>query len=412
MTDGRCVLVHGTDRGLADRLGIEMDDVRILHSSTGDELGRVLTGGHAVAVLLVDLPDASDGERGWQRVALVHEQLPDLPIVVLLGERVGSWSGPAEDCPAEVVLRSPVPIGELSRVAREVGRLPVAAIAPGALREPKGPGRGVAVVGLGGGVGTTTVAALLAARSARRDRTILVDLDQRHGALAGTVRANPRYTTFDLTGAFDSPARLDDALPAALTAIRPDLVLLAARDQPDAIGARAATGDPALHALLRACLRTGDHVVADLGDLPLASYPLLDGVAEVVVVATHDIRIVRRLPTALAQLRDRAPGATVRTVLNRAVTGLEPGPRQLGTLAGRPWDVTIPETAALHAAQNDVESDGILALADAPPRSLEVALAALVDAPAGPREPRSRRRFPAGRRGRPADLTSTAGGTR
>ena len=50
------------------------------------------------------------------------------------------------------------------------------------------------MIGVGGGVGTTTVSVLLAAALASRSATLVVDLDQRHGALAGTLRATPRAT--------------------------------------------------------------------------------------------------------------------------------------------------------------------------------------------------------------------------
>ena len=412
MTEHRCVIVHSSDRTIGDRLADELGDVPVRRSSVGDELGQLLTGDQVVAVLVVDLPDPAEGRRGWQQIAVVHEQLPTLPIVAHLGEQVEGWRDDGAPCPATSVVRAPTPIGELASVVRDAGALPLRP--RGAYRAPEpGPStRGRAVIGVGGGVGTTTVSVLLAAALAHRGPTLVVDLDQRHGALAGTLRANPRYTTFDVAGAFGSPAQLDEALPAVLTPLDDGLRLLAARDQPDVVVARAGTGDPStVHELLRACLRIGDDVVADLGDLPLAMYPVLDAVGEVVVVATQDIRIVRRLPAALAQLRDRVPGVTVRTVLNRTITGLEPGPRQLGTLVDRAWDATIPESSAIHTAQNQIDGRGLLDLADAAPRAIDDAVRSLLDlpAPTGSALVRRRRRpTRAGRSG--ADLTTTTGG--
>jgi Flp pilus assembly CpaE family ATPase len=410
VSEHRCVIVHSSDRTFADGLADELGDLLVLRSSVGDELGRLLTGDHAVAVLVVDLPDAADGHRGWQQIAVVHEQLPSLPIVAHLGEQVESWRDDGSTCPATAVARAPMSVAELAALVRDTGTL---SVRPRTARAPDSgrASRRCAVVGLAGGVGTTTVSVLLAAALARRSSTIVVDLDQRHGALAGTLRATPRYTTFDLASAFGSPAQLDEALGAVLTPIHEDLRLLAARDLPDVVVARAGTGDPStVRELLRACLRTGDEVVADLGDLPLAVYPVLDTVSEVVLVVNQDIRVVRRLPAALAQLRDRAPGATVRTVLNRTVSGLEPGPRQLGALVERGWDATIPESPAIHAAQNQIDGQGLLELAGAPPRAVDDAVRAILDLPAGGATAFTRRRSRSGGGRRSGgDLTTTGG---
>jgi MinD-like ATPase involved in chromosome partitioning or flagellar assembly len=409
MTEHRCVIVHSSDRTFGDQLADELGDLLVLRSSVGDELGRLLTGDHLVAVLVVDLPDVAEGQRGWKQIEVVHEQLPALPIVAHLGEQVETWRDDGTPCPASSVVRAPLPIGELADVVRDAGSLPMRPRASNRAPEPSPASRGCAVIGLGGGVGTTTVSVLLAAALARRASTLVVDLDQRHGALAGTLRATPRYTTFDVASAFGSPAQLDEALPAVLTPIHPDLRLLAARDLPDVVVARAGTGDPTtVRELLRACLRTGDQVVADLGDLPLAVYPVLDAVGEVVVVANHDIRVVRRLPAALAQLRDRVPGVAVRTVLNRTISGLEPGPRELGTLVERAWDATIPESPAIHTAQNQIDAQGLLDLADSPPRAIDEAVRALLDLPATPGSALTRRRSRSGSHRRSgADLTTT-----
>lgn len=411
MTEHRCVIVHSSDRAFADRLTDELGDVLVLRSTVGDELGRLLTGDHAVAALVVDLPDPSDGPRAWRQIAVVHEQLPALPIVAHLGEQVEAWRDDGVACPAGSVVRAPMPVADLAAVVRSAGSLP--ARPSSSTGEPRVAQavRGCAVVGLAGGVGTTTVSVLLAAALARRGPTLVMDLDQRHGAVAGTVRVTPRYTSFDMASAFGSPAQLDESLPSVLTPVRPDLRLLAARDLPDVVVARSGTGDPStLHELLRAGLRTGDAVVADLGDLPLAAYPLLDAVGEVVVVVTQDIRVVRRLPAALAQLRDRAPGVTVRTLLNRTVSGLEPGPRELATLVERAWDATIPESPTIHTAQNQIDGQGLLDLADAPPRAIDEAVRSLLDLPAGTGSTLVRRRSRSRVRRSASDLSSTSGG--
>jgi MinD-like ATPase involved in chromosome partitioning or flagellar assembly len=229
-------------------------------------------------------------------------------------------------------------------------------------------------------VGTTTIAALLGGRLALDQPTVLVDLDQRHGALAGTLRVAPRYTTYDLANAFDSPVRLDEAMSSVLTPVRERLQLLAARDEPDVVVARSGAGDAStVVELVRACTRLDAQVVVDLGDLPLSMYPVLAEVDEVVLVSTHDIRCVRRLPIALAQLRDRAPDTITRTVLNRSVSGMEPSARHLSRLVDRPWDVVLADLPAIQVAQNDTVREGLLRLVTAPPRPVELLTRSLLD---------------------------------
>lgn len=374
--DDAAIIIHTHDADLAKGVAAALPGVTLLQTAAGDDLGRLLTSDHDVVVLVVHLD--ADGERGWRRISLIHDQLPQLPILAYLDPDSVSWDQANGLCPASAIVRGPTDPGELARAIRVAGSLAVESDAG-----PEGPvpaSRSRAVIGLAGGVGVTTIAALLGARQALEGPTVLVDLDQRHGAMAGTLRLVPRYTNYDLAGAFDDPDRLDDAMSAVLTPVRHNLHLLAARDEPDVVVSRVGTGDAStLRELVRATIRTGSQVVVDLGDLPLALYPVLSEVAEVIVVASHDIRGIRRLPLALAQLADRAPAAVVRTVMNRAVSGMDPSPRQLGSLVHRPWDVVVPELPALQVAQNDTNRDGLLDFAASPPRSIDVLTASLLD---------------------------------
>lgn len=379
MTAPPAVVVHTTDTVLARGLATNLDGVTVLHAVGGDDLGRLLTSDHPMAVLVLHLGAGAGAERGWRRISLIRSELPDLAILAYLDPEVAGWDPAGGPCPASAIVRGPTSPDELARAIRVAGRLAPSPIDPSAA-PPRRAARSRAVIGLAGGVGTTTIAALLGARLAHEQPTVLVDLDQRHGALAGTLRVAPRYTTYDLANAFDSPARLDDAMASVLTPVRDDLRLLAARDEPDVVVARSGSGDAStIVELVRACNRLDAQVVVDLGDLPLALYPVLAEVAEVVVVVTHDIRCVRRLPVALDQLRDRAPDTASRTVLNRSVSGMEPSARQLANLVHRSWDVVLGDLPAIQVAQNDTAKDGLLGLADAPPRPVELLTRSLLD---------------------------------
>lgn len=383
------IIVHTHDAELAKGIATALPGLTVLQTAAGDDLGRLLTSEHDIVVLVVHLD--VDAERGWRRISLIHDQLPQLPILAYLDPEATPWNPVNGPCPAVAIVRGPTDPGELARAVRVAGSLPVeAASRSGA---PALAARSRAVIGLAGGVGATTIAALLGVRQALEGPTILVDLDQRHGAMAGTLRLAPRYTNYDLAGAFDDPDRLDDAMSAVLTPVRDNLHLLAARDEPDVVVSRLGTGDAStLRELVRATIRTGSQVVVDLGDLPLALYPVLSEVAEVIVVASHDIRGIRRLPLALAQLADRAPAATVRTVMNRVVSGMDPSPRQLASLVHRAWDVVMPDLPALQVAQNDTNRDGLLDFAASPPRVVELLTASLLDLEPPPRIGRKTRR--------------------
>lgn len=383
------VIVHTGDTVLARSLTANLEGVGVLHAIAGDDLGRILMSEHPMAVLVTHLQAGTSSERGWRRIAVIRGEMPELPILAYLDPEVEGWDPALGPCPASAIVRGPTGADELARAIRVAGRLPtVAESAPPA----PAPARSRAVIGLAGGVGATTIATLLGGRLSLEEPTVLVDLDQRHGALAGTLRVAPRYTTYDLASAFDAPARLDDAMPSVLTPVRDQLQLLAARDEPDVVVARSGAGDAStVIELLRACTRLGSQVVVDLGDLPLAMYRVLAEVAEVVVVANHDIRCVRRMPIALAQLRDRAPDTVIRTVLNRSVSGMEPSARHLSRLVDRPWDVVLTELPAIQIAQNDTVHEGLLRLALAPPRPVELLTRTLLDLSPSSRPGRSGR---------------------
>jgi MinD-like ATPase involved in chromosome partitioning or flagellar assembly len=379
MSTEPAVIVHTADTALARGLAASLAGVTVLHASGGDDLGRLLTSDRPVAALVLHLPAGSDTERGWRRISLIRGEMPDVAILAYLDANVQGWDPTDGPCPASAVVRGPIGPGDLARATRVAGRF-----GPGADQAAGGTGprpiRSRAVIGLAGGVGVTTIAALLGVRLAVDQHTVLVDLDQRHGALAGTLRVTPRYTTYDLANAFDSPARLDEAMPSVLTPVRDRLQLLAARDEPDVLVARSGAGDAStLIELVRASNRLEAQVVVDLGDLPLATYAVLAEVDEVVVVVAHDIRCVRRLPMALAQLQDRAPDAIVRTVLNRSASGMDPSARQLANLVERSWDVVLGELPAIQVAQNDTARDGLLGFATAAPRPIELLTRSLLD---------------------------------
>ena len=216
------------------------------------------------------------------------------------------------------------------------------------------PGRVVAVRGVHGGAGATTVAAHLAGAWARWGPSPVGLLDLA-GGLAHRLDLAPGVRTWtDLAGLVDEPD--DQALAGALTQPSPDLWVLPLTGLVD--GGRAEPApDPALvRAVLAAGRRVWRVVVVDL---PPAAGPQVDaalGLAEVLLaVGRCHSAGVRGTRAALdlwaAAGRDLdAAGAVITGVRSRAPLA----PREARALLGeRLWALVADEAAEFGAAAED-----------------------------------------------------------
>jgi pilus assembly protein CpaE len=229
-----------------------------------------------------------------------------------------------------------------------------AAARPGRLATMDRPGRVVAVRGVHGGAGATTVAAHLAGAWARWGPSPVGLLDLA-GGLAQRLDLAPGVRTWtDLAGLVDEPD--DQVLAGALTQPSPDLWVLPLTGLVD--GGRAEPApDPALvRAVLAAGRRVWRVVVVDL---PAATGPQVDaalGLAEVLLaVGRCHSAGVRGTRAALdlwaAAGRDlEAAGAVITGVRSRAPLA----PREARALLGeRLWALVAEEAAEFGAAAED-----------------------------------------------------------
>jgi pilus assembly protein CpaE len=119
------------------------------------------------------------------------------PVVALAGGADLSLPALALAQGATVVVPVPIRSGELRAALQEVAK-PFAAAA--------GPPKVIAVAGVAGGVGATTLAVNLARELADGGRCLLVELTHRMGVVADLLNLTPQYTTRELA---DEGDRLD-----------------------------------------------------------------------------------------------------------------------------------------------------------------------------------------------------------
>ena len=363
------VVLHGQDPEHAAVLAHEMDalidGVEVQHAPTADDLGRLLTDDD-VAVLVATV---RDGERGWNRLHLIRDALPDLVIVACVGpgEARGRIAQRHRDAVNAIVADS-IPNEQLVATVRRVSGLHSTPRPDSSLGE-----QSWAVVGLAGGVGTTTLATLVAGQLARQRWTVLCDLDLRHGAVAAAVRAEPRYTLADLVNG--DPEQMREAALACIHPLDTGVGLLAGPDE----GTSSITWTPErAREVVRAVARPTQILVADHGDLPRRWYPALDEYSDIVVVSSHDIRCARRVGPACRLLEEVAPASSLHVVLNAAMPGLTPSPAELESVMGRSWDAVVPELDAVRVAHNDVSGNGLNDLVARMPRELSAAVSSII----------------------------------
>jgi MinD-like ATPase involved in chromosome partitioning or flagellar assembly len=344
------VVVHTGDDDLARALDAALPGVTVVHARGGEDLGLALTSTGGVTALVSHL--TTHGGAGWQRLAVVRETMPGLPILAYLAPGAAMWESRHGLCPANGILRGPVDPEDLAREVAVLSKLPRSDGdgRPGVLR-----GTAIGVLGVGGGAGATTVATMLAGCMLRRGAEVLLaDLDRRHGAVAQALHVEPRYSVADLADAFATPDRLDESLVGALTKVHDDLSVLAGAE------AQSTLADPRnLRRLVESTRRLAPVTVVDLGDADPIVFPALRAFTGVVVVAGHDVTHVRRLAPALERLHQTAPELRKRTVLNLVDDNVEPSPTQMARAAGVSFDAVVRRQRRIARLRNEVSGPGL-----------------------------------------------------
>lgn len=376
MSDRVVVLASSDERLVAGLSGSLGSGVTVLSARNGDELGRILTGGQDIAIVVSHLRERA--APGWRQLAIIHDALPDLPILVYLDAGAVAWDERDGPVPADQILRAPIVDRELARLVSTAGGLPIDGRVRGSADAPRWSNDAIAVIGLAGGVGSTVVAATTA-RAISADRPVVVaDLDQRHGTLTASLQPHVRYMVNDLRDALDDPGRLDESLVACLVSVRERLSLLPAPE----FGTIAAQHS-ALENIFGSLVRTLPCFVADLGDLDPRAFRMLADASGVIVVTTSNPATLRRLPTVIERLAAVAPSVPVRTVLNMVEAAAEPTPAQLERAANVRFDAVLPVVGAVQKHGWDAAGTGLADPALRLGRRFDAQLTALIDPAAG-----------------------------
>jgi len=229
------------------------------------------------------------------------------------------------------------------RIARPAPATSAASPAP--VEAPSAPSaRVIVVLGLRGGVGTTTIAVNLASMFTRAGRRVcLVDLSPSGGHVALQLRLRPASTWADLP-------MMPNANTVGQALVRHDsgLAILAAPADP----VRRSLPGETFQAVLDVLRGGFAEIVIDAA--PILDYPTsvaLGASAYVFIVLTPEVGAVQ---TAIGTLRSLAslpvPEARIRLVLNQVSP--EPGlpPTAVEKALGRPPDLVIPYDRAQAAA--------------------------------------------------------------
>ena len=287
-------------------------------------------------VLLVDVSGVPDPVAALEGLASVC--MPDVRVLVI-GETadIGLYRQLTRELGVAEYLHKPLTRGTVAQL-----------FGPYALNHAEGEttnaasrgGGVVAVCGVRGGCGATTVAVNLALQLAEvtHGHVALLDLHMRGGAAAAMLGATPGA---GLRIALEEPDRVDALfLDRAAIPIGDRLRLIAAEEPLDSLPQPSEDGMRRLMALLR---KRFNHVVIDL--------PMPAGPAERIALAEAKLRVVVLGPDivgirdALAARKFLAAGGASRvmTVLNRAGMAGTLKPRLVEEGLGGPPEITIPD---------------------------------------------------------------------
>lgn len=287
-----------------------------------------------------------DTPSGWERLRIIREELPAMPVVLGLRD-VGAVdvrdvvrTGAVEilDLPLDPTKAAPAlerALGIAARLRPEDD---------GAAESESGhPKRLITVTSASGGSGKTFLATNLAWLLHRRAgrRVCVVDLDLQFGEVASTLRLRPHATIVDLVHATrdgaDMAAVFDEHCEVHASGVA---VLCAPRDPTEA---QSITAEE-VGRVIDAARRRFDDVVVDtpaaLSDSVLAAVNRAD---ELFVLSTLDVPSVRNVHVLLATLaRLGVDGDGIRLVLNKAEpeAGIDVG--QILKLFPQGIDATLP----------------------------------------------------------------------
>ncbi|MBK7929093.1 MAG: hypothetical protein IPJ98_16940 [Bryobacterales bacterium] len=239
-------------------------------------LARV-AGGGVDAILL----DGSGGRTAAfeEALLLLRREAGRLPLLLALGE------GEALDG-QEAAITEATAGGLVSLIAGGAQAMP----AVGAEREDNL----VAVLGVKGGVGTTTVALNVAAAMAETRRVTLVELRPDFGVLAGRLRGRGRRSGLEALLPYPPGAATEMAVERLLWPVEHCerlRILSAPQVQPHALTAAHAS------AVLRAACRKADIVVADL------SWDVREAARTAARMAAQVVLVSERTPVSLSAVR-------------------------------------------------------------------------------------------------------------
>lgn len=242
-------------------------------------------------------------------------------------------------------------------------------------------GQVLAVVGVKGGVGTSTVAANMATILAREapGEVLLIDFHMARGDAAVLLGVQPRYSVVD---ALESTHRLDEAYFKGL-------VVSVGTKGPDVLASseRHVVGTPGadrVRALVDFASRQYRYVVLDLPRNDLTILDGLDGVQRILVIANQELTAVRNAAQLVESLAQRYSKERLLLALNRFDKGADIEMGDIEKAVGLPVSYQIPNDyrAAVRAANQGVP----LASGD-PSNKVATALRALTTDLVGLRKP-------------------------
>ena len=313
---------------------------------------RELLEPEVTSCILVD--EALEGRIALPIIQELSRTYPLIPVVLLSRARTSESVVAAMDAGARTVLALPLSLEEISNRLLPVLAWSRAVRSEASSREEitaRRQGTITAVVGAKGGVGTSTVALMAAARLAQGARTCLVDLDVRGGDLAAMTGISVRRSITDLADiAAEVSAR---EISEVMYPLPGGIALLPAPEQGE-------TGEMLTESATRQILTMlryqFDHVVLDCGNrLDDILAMGLDSADRALIVTTPDapaLRSVRRLSDALDRL-DIARGRPFGLVVNLTSRQREIQPATAAKMTGVALAASIPDlTAQIEMAVN------------------------------------------------------------
>jgi pilus assembly protein CpaE len=309
-------------------------------AARGEEgLAAARTGQFDVVVLDVMMPDM-DGYEVTRRLR-ADPNTENLPILILTARSQSADYDAAMEAGADDHLAKPFNADELNA---KIAKVLKDRQSPPSTSPAASVGRVLAVLGLRGGVGVTTLAVTLAGNLLREGkRTCLVDLSPAGGHVALHLRLRPAATWADLPAALDK-----STIGAYLTAHDSGLMVLAAPPMPTR---KHLTGDQ-FQSALNALRNAFEEIVVDTA-------PLLDDATSLAVTAAKQTLLVftpevGALQTTRYTLRALASLGVTDTKVSLALNHVsaEPGLPMAAVekAIGRLPDVVVPFDRAQAAA--------------------------------------------------------------